>query len=291
MNIAILSRGEYLYSTQSLLRAGAVRNHIMEVLDPTKCSLSIEEGVPRLYFCNEVIDDLHAVIPRIGASNTFFGSSLVRHLEAMNVFTVVTAESILQSRNKWTSFQLLSKAGVPVPKTILGNVFDIEEALASFQKRPVILKVLQGTHGQGVILAETYASALSTIETLQSSGVRFVIQEYIAESKGCDLRAIVVGGRVVAAMKRQSKSGDFRSNLHRGGSSEPIRLSEAEKRIAIKAAQVLRLGVCGVDILQANQGPVILEVNSTPGLEGIEKTTGVNISEKIITYIERQSQR
>ncbi|MDC7995122.1 ATP-grasp domain-containing protein [Altibacter sp. HG106] len=291
MNIAILSRGEYLYSTQSLLRAGAVRNHVMEVLDPTKCSLTIEQGKPVLYFCNEVIDDLDAVIPRIGASNTFFGSSLVRHLEAMKVFTVVRAESILQSRNKWTSFQLLAKAGVSVPKTILGNVYDIEEALTSFQKKPVILKVLQGTHGQGVILAETYASALSTIETLQASGVRFVIQEYIAESKGCDLRAIVVGGKVVAAMKRQSKSGDFRSNLHRGGTATPLRLSEAEKNIAIQAARVLQLGVCGVDILQTHNGPVILEVNSTPGLEGIEKTTGVNISESIITYIERQTHR
>ncbi|MEZ4875718.1 MAG: RimK family alpha-L-glutamate ligase [Flavobacteriaceae bacterium] len=287
MNIAVLSRGENLYSTQSLLKAGMARNHTMEVLDPTLCTVAIENDHPVLYYADERVDDLHAVIPRIGASNTYFGSSLVRHLECMGVFAVVGAEAILQSRNKWTCFQILAQNGVPVPKTFLGNTYDAEMLLKLFGKAPLIIKILQGTHGHGVILAETYASALSTIETLNTANVRFIVQEYIAESKGSDLRAIVVDGQIVAAMKRQSKEGDFRSNLHRGGSSQIIKLSSQEEHVALKAAKALRLGVCGVDILQSNHGPLVLEINSTPGLEGIETTTGIDISQKIITYIER----
>jgi len=287
MNIAILSRGENLYSTQSLLKAGIARNHPIEVLDPTLCSLAIENGKPLLYYGDELVDDLHAVIPRIGASNTYFGAALVRHLEAMNVFTIVSAEAILQSRNKWTSFQILAEANIPVPNTILGNAYDPAASLRKFGKNPVIIKVLQGTHGAGVILSESYQSALSTIETLKASKVRFVIQEYIAESEGEDLRAIVVDGVVVASMKRKSKDGEFRSNLHRGGSSKNIDLSHEEAKLAIKAAKALKMGVCGVDILQSDRGPLVLEVNSTPGLEGIETSTGKNISKSIIGYIER----
>ncbi len=287
MNIAILSRGENLYSTQSLLKAGKARNHMMEVLDPSQCTLVIENGRPTLYFCDEIVDDLHAVIPRIGASNTYFGSSLVRHFQSMGVFCVAGAEPILQSRNKWTCFQILAQAKIPVPKTILGNAYDIGSVLEKFGEPPVIIKILQGTHGQGVILAETYQSALSTMETLKAAKVRFIVQEYIAESNGSDLRVIVVDGKVVAAMKRQSRKGEFRSNLHRGGTSEAIELSFQEENIALRAAKALRLGVCGVDILQTHNGPVVLEVNSTPGLEGIENTTGIDIARSIISYIER----
>lgn len=287
MNIAVLSRGEQLYSTQSLLKAGLARNHNMEILDPSYCTLVIENRKSVLYYCNEPVDDLHAVIPRIGASNTYYGSSLVRQFQSMGVFCVVDAEPILQSRNKWTCFQILSRAGIPVPKTILGNAYDVEALLAHFGEPPVIIKLLQGTHGQGVILAETHASALSTIETMKAAKVRFVVQEFIAESEGSDLRVIVVDGKVVGAMKRQSRKGDFRSNLHRGGTSEVISLSHQEENIALRAAKALRLGVCGVDILQSKNGPMVLEVNSTPGLEGIETTTGEDISDKIIRYIER----
>lgn len=287
MNIAVLSKGEQLYSTQSLLKAGLARNHNMEILDPAYCTLVIENRKSVLYYCNEPVDDLHAVIPRIGASNTYYGSSLVRQFQSMGVFCVVDAEPILQSRNKWTCFQILSRAGIPVPKTILGNAYDVEALLANFGEPPVIIKLLQGTHGQGVILAETYSSALSTIETMKAAKVRFVVQEFIAESKGSDLRIIIVDGKVVGAMKRQSRKGDFRSNLHRGGTSEVIALTHQEENIALRAAKALRLGVCGVDILQSDNGPMVLEVNSTPGLEGIETTTGANISEKIIQYIER----
>jgi len=225
MNIAVLSRGEHLYSTQSLLKAGHARNHTMEVLDPSQCTLVTEDGKPVLYYHDELVDDLHAVIPRIGASNTYFGSTLVRHFQSMGVFCVVSAEAILQSRNKWTCFQILGHAKIPIPKTAMGNTSNGAFLLDQFGKVPVIIKILQGTHGQGVILAETYQSALSTIETLKAAKVRFVVQEYIEESNGADLRVIVVDGRVVAAMKRQSKEGDFRSNLHRGGSSEAIELT------------------------------------------------------------------
>lgn len=287
MNIAILSRGEQLYSTQSLLKSGLSRNHNMEVLDPTYCTQAIKDGKSVLFYCNELVDDLDAVIPRIGASNTYFGSSLVRHLNSMGVFSAVEAEPILQSRNKWTCFQILSKANVPIPQTVLGNAYDAENMLEQFGTPPVIIKLLQGTHGQGVILAETYASALSTIETLKAAKVRFIVQEFIAESKGADLRVIVVDGTVVASMKRQSRAGDFRSNLHRGGTAEVITLDSREESIALRAAKALRLGVCGVDILQTKNGPMVLEVNSTPGLEGIEMTTGIDVSEKIIHFIER----
>ncbi len=287
MNIAILSRGYHLYSTQSLLKEGEKRNHTMEVFDPSFCRLSIQEGKPVLYYHDEKVDDLDAVIPRVGASNTYYGSSLVRHLEAMQVFSTVSAQAILDSRDKWTSFQIISKAGVAVPHTILVNPYLLEEQIATFGKNPIIIKLLEGTHGQGVILAKNAKEAMPIIETLHAAKQKFVLQEYIQESKGADIRVIVVNGVVIAAMKRQCKEGDFRSNLHRGGSSQSLQLSREEEAVALKAAKALQMGVCGVDILQAERGPLVLEVNSTPGLEGIEKTTRKNISKSIIGYIER----
>ncbi len=287
MNIAILSKGETLYSTQSLLKAGTKRKHVMEVLDPSHCSLSIENGKSIVRFHDEIVDDLDAIIPRIGASNTYYGSSLVRHFCAMGVFTIVSEYGILHSRDKWTCLQLLINSKVPVPNTVLGASSNNEFLLSNFNEYPIIIKILEATHGNGVILAESYVNALSTIEALKTAGVKFLLQEYIAESKGSDIRIIVVDGKVVAAMKRECRDGDFRSNLHRGGTSENITLSFEEENIALRAAKALRLGVCGVDILQSNKGPLVLEVNSTPGLEEIEKTTGKNISGSIISYIER----
>lgn len=287
MNIAILSRGVGLYSTQSLFKAGEKHTHLMEVIDPNLCVLSIENGASVVRFHGDIVDDLHAIIPRIGASNTYYGSTLVRHFESLGVFSTVSASAILQTRDKWTCSQLLSKAGVPIPKTFLGFAPEAETLLSNFENKPVIIKILEGTHGNGVILAETYVSALSTIETLKTAGVKFLLQEYISESKGTDLRVIVVDGEVVTAMKRQSKSGDFRSNLHRGGSSTTIELTSEEESIAIKAAKAMQLGVCGVDLLQSERGPLVLEINSSPGLEGIENTTKIDISKKIINYIER----
>ena len=287
MNIAILSRGEALYSTKSLLSAGQVRSHSMQVLDPTYCNLIIENGRAMLYFQNELVKNLDAIVPRIGASNTFYGTNVVRHFEAMGIFTVVSSEGIVNSRDKWTCFQILAKNKIPVPRTFFASFFEFEEQLKTFNGQPIIIKLLEGTHGEGVILTESPQNALATIETLNAAGVKFLLQEYIEEAKGADVRAIVVDGVVVAAMKRQCKVGDFRSNLHRGGSSGKIELSSAEEKIAIKAAKALGLGFCGVDILQSKNGPLVLEINSTPGLEGIENTSGKNVSKSVIGYIER----
>ncbi|MGJ8665496.1 MAG: ATP-grasp domain-containing protein [Patiriisocius sp.] len=287
MNIAVLSRGENLYSTQSLIKAGEKRNHDMEVIDPTYCNVMIQNNKALLQYHDEIVDDLHAVIPRIASSNTFYGTSLVRQFEAMKVFSTVSSFGILEAQDKWATFQILAGAGIPMPKTTLGSHFYLADFLKDFGEGPVIVKLVAGTHGSGVILCDNYKNALSTVETLQSTHHNFVMQEYIAESKGTDIRAIVVGDKVVASMKRQAAKGDFRSNLHRGGSGIPIELSDAEKEVAIKAAKVLKLGVCGVDILTSKRGPLVLEVNSTPGLEGIETVTGIDVAGKIIQYIEK----
>lgn len=286
MNIAVISLGEHLYSTQSLITAGEARNHSIEVIDPTFCNVMIEKGKPILQYHDEIVDDIDAIIPRIGASNTYYGTSIVRQFEAMNVLTVARSRAILESRDKWTSFQILAKAGIPVPKTTLGSHYYLDAFLKDFGEGPVIIKILEGTHGQGVILCESYKNAFSTVETLQTARVKFIMQEYIAESKGADIRAIVINEQVVASMKRQAAKGDFRSNLHRGGKAQNITLSDAEKKVAIAAAKALNLTVCGVDILQSKKGPLVLEINSTPGLEGIETSTGIDVSKEIIKCIE-----
>ncbi len=287
MNIAILSRGEALYSTKSLFSAGVARNHSMEVLDPTYCNMSLENGKPRLFFQGEPLDDIQAIIPRIGASNTDYGANIVRHFETMQVFSVVSSEGILNSRNKWVCFQILARNGIAIPRTLYASFLDLEEQLKSFKEKPVIIKLLEGTHGEGVILAENTQNALATMETLMAANIKFVIQEYIEEAEGADLRVLVVDGVAVASMKRQCKVGDFRSNLHRGGTSKKIDLSPAEEKLAIKAAKALNLRFCGVDILQSKNGPLVLEINSTPGLEGIESTTGRSIAKSVIGLIER----
>ncbi|MGK0385539.1 MAG: ribosomal protein S6--L-glutamate ligase [Patiriisocius sp.] len=288
MNIAILSRGELLYSTQNLLKAGEAQHHDIEVIDPAFCNLMIENNKPMVQYHDQIIDDLDAIIPRIGASNTYRGTSIVRHFESMGVFSIASSQGIINSRDKWTCFQILASAGIPMPKTTLGSPQYLESFLKDFGTGPVIIKILEGTHGQGVILCENFKNALSTVETLQTANVKFVMQEFIAESQGTDIRAIVIDGQVVAAMKRQSKDGDFRSNLHRGGSATALQVSQAEKELAIATAKTLGLHVCGVDILTSKRGPLVLEVNSTPGLEGIETTTGIDVSKRIIQFIEQQ---
>lgn len=287
MNIAILSRGELLYSTQSLLKAGLKRNHNIEVIDLIECQMIIENGLPLVKYRGELLDDLDAIIPRIGASNTYLGASLVRHFEAMEVFSTVASESIVLSRDKWACFQALSKSNIAMPNTVLGNGLEAESLIEELGRLPVIIKFLKGTHGNGVLILDTKRSLMSTIEGLNAIGKGFLLQEYIEESEGSDIRAIIVDGVVIAAMKRQSKDGDFRSNLHRGGSSSTVKLTYQEEALAIKAAKALGLGVCGVDILRSKRGPLVLEVNSTPGLEGIETTTGKNVSRSVIGYVER----
>ena len=288
MNIAILSKGETLYSTQSLLKAGTKRKHVMEVLDPSHCSLSIENGKSVVRFHDEIVDDLDAIIPRIGASVTFYGCAVVRQFEEMGVFTIVTSDAIQRSRDKLRSLQRLSKAGIGMPKTVFTNYSrDVEEVIEHVGGTPVIIKLLEGTQGLGVVLAETKNAAESVLEAFNGLQARVIVQEFIKEAGGADLRALVVDGQVVGAMKRQGKEGEFRSNLHRGGSAHIIKLSHDELKLAMNASQALMLPVCGVDMLQSKRGPLLLEVNSTPGLEGIEGATQKDIAGEMIKAIEK----
>ena len=288
MNIVILSRNPDLYSTQRLVEEGEKRNHHMEVIDPLKCDIIIEREKPTIYYKDRYLDYVDAVIPRIGASVTFYGCAVVRQFEMMGVFTITTSDAIQRSRDKLRSFQRLSRAGIGMPKTVFTNYSrDIEEVLEHVGGVPVVIKLLEGTQGLGVVLAETKNAAESVLEAFNDLEARVIIQEFIKEAKGADIRALLVDGQVVGAMKRQGKEGEFRSNLHRGGIAEIIKMNEAELRLAMNAARVLKLPVCGVDMLQSARGPLLLEVNSTPGLEGIEGATGKNIAKAIITFIER----
>jgi len=288
MKIVILSRNAHLYSTNRLVEEGEDRGHDMEVIDPLKCDIIIEKEKPTIFYKGHYLNDIDAIIPRIGASVTFYGCAVVRQFEMMNVFTTVTSDAIIRSRDKLRSFQRLSKGGVGMPKTVFTNYSrDVEEVIDRVGGTPVIIKLLEGTQGLGVVLAETKNAAESVLEAFNGLQARALVQEYISEAKGADLRALIVDGQVVGAMKRQSKEGEFRSNLHRGGTADLIRLSEAELKLAIKAARALKLPVCGVDMLQSSRGPLLMEVNSTPGLEGIERATQKNIAKAIITFIER----
>ncbi len=290
MNIVILSRNAGLYSTDRLVEEAENRGHKVEVIDPLKCDIIIEKEKPTIYYKDRYLDYVDAVIPRIGASVTFYGCAVVRQFEMMGVFTTVTSDSILRSRDKLKSLQRLSKRGIGMPKTVFTNYSrDVEEVIDHVGGAPVIIKLLEGTQGLGVVLAETKNAAESVLEAFNGLQARVIVQEFIKEAKGADLRALVVDGQVVGAMKRQGKEGEFRSNLHRGGSAKIIKLSEAELRLAMNASRALKLPVCGVDMLQSSRGPLLLEVNSTPGLEGIEKATGKNIAKSIITYLERNS--
>lgn len=288
MNIVILSRNKDLYSTRRLVEEAEKRNHIVEVIDPLSCDLIIENEKPTILYKDKYLDYVDAIIPRIGASVTFYGCAVVRQFEMMNVFSSVSSVAIIRSRDKLRSFQHLSKAGVDMPKTVFTNYSrDVEKVIAQVGGTPVVIKLLEGTQGIGVVLAESKIAAESVLEAFNGLEARALIQEYIAEAKGADLRALIVDEQVVGAMKRQGKEGEFRSNLHRGGTYEHYKLSDAEIKIAIKAARKLKLPICGVDLLQSDRGPLVMEINSTPGLEGIESASKKNIAQAIITYIER----
>ncbi|ANH59497.1 Ribosomal protein S6 modification protein [Dokdonia donghaensis DSW-1] len=288
MNLKILSRNPNLYSTARLQEAGLKRGHSVEVIDPLKCDLIIEKKKPTVIYKNRTLETADAVIPRIGASITFYGTAVVRQFEMMNTFTTTTSQALVRSRDKLRSLQILSRSKLGLPKTVFTNYSrDVEEMIAHVGGAPLIIKLLEGTQGLGVVLAETKNAAESVIEAFNGLEARVIVQEYIKEAKGADLRAFVVDGQIVGAMKRQGKEGEFRSNLHRGGTAEIITLSDEEENAAIKAAKAMGLGVAGVDMLQSERGPLILEVNSSPGLEGIEKATGKDIAKSIIRYIER----
>lgn len=288
MNIVILSRNSNLYSTDRLREEGEKRGHKMEIIDPLKCDIIIEKEKPTIYYKDRYLDYVDAIIPRIGASVTFYGCAVVRQFEMMGVFTICTSDAIQRSRDKLRSFQRLSKAGIGMPKTVFTNYSrDVEEVIEHVGGTPVIIKLLEGTQGLGVVLAETKNAAESVLEAFNGLQARVIVQEFIKEAGGADLRALVVDGQVVGAMKRQGKDGEFRSNLHRGGSAKVLKLNHDELKLAMNASRALKLPVCGVDMLQSSRGPLILEVNSTPGLEGIEAATGRNIARSIIHFIER----
>lgn len=288
MHIVILSRDSQLYSTDRLFEEGEKRGHSIEIIDPLKCDLLIEKKKPKVYYKNRYLDTVDAIIPRIGCDITFYGCAVVRQFEMMGVFTTATSNSIIKSRDKLRSSQRLCQAGISIPKTVFTNYSrDVEKVIAHVGGAPVIIKLLEGTQGLGVVLAETKNAAESVLEAFNGLQARTLVQEYIKEANGADIRALVVNGQVVGAMKRQAKPGEFRSNLHRGGTAQIIKLSHDELKIAMQAAETLNLPVCGVDLLQSNRGPLLLEVNSTPGLEGIERATGRNIAKSIIVYIEK----
>jgi len=288
MKIVILSRQPNLYSTRRIMEAGKNRGHEMLIVDHLKCNIEIEKKSPKVYYNGVYLENVDAIIPRIGASVTFYGTAVVRQFEMMNIFSAVESQALVRSRDKLRSLQLLARAGVGLPKTIFSNFSkNVEHIIDSVGGAPVVLKLLEGTQGLGVILADTQNAAGSVMEAFNGLEARIIVQEFIKEAGGADLRAFIVDGEIVGAMKRQGKEGEFRSNLHRGGSANIIELSDEEKETALISAKAMGLGVAGVDMLQSASGPLVLEVNSSPGLEGIEKATGTDIAKKIIQYVER----
>jgi ribosomal protein S6--L-glutamate ligase len=288
MKIAILSRGPKLYSTRRLVEAAEQRGHEVVVLDHLKCVLVIEKGNPHIFYGGKEVIGIDAIIPRIGTSVTFYGAAVVRQFEQMKVFSSVESQALVRSRDKLRSLQLLAKAGLGMPKTAFASIpKNIENVLEQVGGAPVVIKLLEGTQGIGVILAETHKSAKSVIESFLALKANILVQEFIKEAGGADIRAFIVDGKIVGAMKRQGLPGEFRSNLHRGGSANVTELTKEERETAIKAAKKLGLSIAGVDMLQSSRGPLVMEVNSSPGLEGIEGATGVDIAGKIIEFIER----
>ncbi len=287
MHIAILSRDAKLYSTKRLKEAGEMRGHKVEIIDHMKCMLLIEKKNPMVWYQGRKLDYFDAVIPRIGASVTFYGAAVVRQFEMMKVFTAVESQALIRSRDKLRSMQILSRAGLGLPKTIFMDYSkDTAGVIEAVGGAPVVIKLLEGTQGLGVVLAENKKAAQSVIEAFHGVKARIIVQEFIKEAGGADIRAFVVNGEVVGAMRRQARDGEFRSNLHRGGAATVVKLSRSEKHAAITAARKMGLGVAGVDMLPSNRGPLIIEVNSSPGLEGIEKATQLDIAGKIIGYLE-----
>lgn len=288
MKIAVLSRNGELYSTKRLLEAITQRGHEAKLIDHLKCDIVMDDTGPSLFYHGDLINDIDAIIPRIGASVTFYGTAVVRQFEMMKVFSAIDSLAITRSRDKLRSLQILSRSGIKMPKTAFTNYSkDENKVLKHIGQAPVVVKLLEGTQGLGVVLAETNTAAKSVVEAFESLKTRVILQEFIPEAKGADLRVFVVDGEVIGAMKRQGKEGEFRSNLHQGGKATIIKLSRAEKATALQAAKCMGLAIAGVDMLQSSRGPMVLEVNSSPGLEGIEKATNVDIAAKIVEYVEK----
>ena len=291
MNIFILSRNKNLYSTSRLLEAGQKRGHIIRVIDYMRCYMNITSRKPTVYYRGESLGKPDAVIPRIGASNTFYGTAVVRQFEMMNSYCVNSSVAISNSRDKLRSLQILAKAGINMPVTgFASHTKDIEGVIETVGSVPLIMKLLQGTQGQGIVLAETRKAAESVMSAFRQLDADIMVQEFIKESSGTDIRAFVVGNRVVAAMERTAPDGEFRSNVHRGGRIEKVALTNEEMNIVTEASNILGISVAGVDLMRSDRGPLILEVNSSPGLQGIESSSKVNVANDIFSLIEQKKE-
>jgi ribosomal protein S6--L-glutamate ligase len=290
MKIAMLARNAELYTHKRLKAAAEERGHELDIIDTLRCYMNIASRRPEVYYNGEKLVGYDAVIPRIGASVTFYGMAVLRQFEMQGIYPLNESVAIGRSRDKLRSMQLLARDGIGLPVTTFAHdPKQTEEVLELAGGAPVVIKLLEGTQGIGVVLADTKRSAKSVVEAFRGAGVNILLQEFIKEAGGTDIRAIVIGGKVVASMKRSGAEGDFRSNLHRGGSAELIKLSPEERSTAVRAAKSMGLNVCGVDMLRANHGPVVMEVNSSPGLEGVEKATGLDIAGKVIDYIAKNA--
>lgn len=289
MKIVILSRKRDLYSTRRLVEAAEERGHQVRTVDYLRCIINITATDPKILYGTQELTGVDAVIPRIGASYTFYGSAVVRQFELMNIYAVNRSQAIARSRDKLRSLQTLAKAGIGLPITgCAHSTKDVHGLIGIAGGAPLVVKLLEGTQGIGVVLAETRKAAESVIEAFRGLDANIIVQEFVKEAAGCDIRCFVVGNEVVASMERKAAEGEFRSNIHRGGSGHKVDITDDEREIAVRAAQVMGLEIAGVDILRSKNGPVIMEVNSSPGLEGIEKTTKINVAGKIIEHIERK---
>ncbi|TMU54978.1 RimK family alpha-L-glutamate ligase [Flagellimonas algicola] len=293
MDIAILSVSLNVHSTKRIVEEAQNAGHYVEVIDHTKCSVKLGEGRPQIYLNEEnVTNEFDAIIPRIGAKVTRHGAAIVKQFEMNNVFSTARSLGITRARNKVRTLQIMARKGIPIPETVFSiNPDNIEEQIKLLGGPPVIIKLQEGTHGMGVILAETKKSAKSIIDTFYKMDTSILLQRYIAEANGEDIRIIVVGNKVVASMKRTSDLDDFRSNVHRGADTTAIKPTAKEQYIALNATKYLGLGVAGVDIMRSKKGPVLIEVNASPGLQGIEAATGVNVAKHIIQFVEKNGYR
>jgi len=289
MNIIILSRNPSLYSTNSLVRAARKRHHFVKILDHMQCDLQIDSKTPKIKYQDQEIKNVDAIIPRIGTSATSYGAAVIRQFESLGCFSTLSSEALLKARDKLSCLQILATHKIGVPKTLVSNnYFSIANIVDDLGSLPAIIKLINGTHGLGVILAESKSNAESIMEAFYKTKQKVMLQEFIKEANGADIRVFIVDGEIIGSMKRQAQPGEFRSNLHRGATASVIQLTEEEKDIAIKSTEILGLSVAGVDMLRSKRGPLILEVNASPGLEGIEYATGKDIAGKIIQFIERK---
>lgn len=291
MKIAILATNARLYSHKRLKAAGEEAGHQIDIINPLYCYMNVAASCPKVHYRGgEVLQDYDAVIPRIGASMTYYGTALLRQMETMGMYTLNESIAISRSRDKFRSLQLLARKGIPMPLTCFAqSPDDTEDLIRMVGDAPLVIKLLQGTQGKGVILADSHQSAVSIINAFKETATNILVQEFIEESRGTDIRCFVIGSKVVASMKRQAKEGEFRANVHQGGKASRVTLTPQERAIAISAAKAMGLKVAGVDLIRSNHGPLVLEINSSPGLEGIEKATHINIAGKIIQYIEKNA--